>query len=256
MLTSLRDKVVLVTGSARRVGRAIALAFAREGAHLVIHHSNSAEAAAQTVREIEALGVRALAVQGDHRDPAQIARNFGEAHAHFGRLDVLVNSAGAFPLEDFLEIDAAAWQQVVDLNLSAPFFCTQHAARLMQVHDGGVIINIGDNSGRRPWKARPHHSITKAAVVMLTEVSALALAEHRIRVNCVVPGPVLRAEKISEERWERVIGGALPLGRPGDPDDVARACVFLASNDFITGAVLGVDGGEFLQDRQELASEQ
>ena len=250
MLTELKEKVVFVTGSARRVGKMIALEFARQSANLIIHHSNSDDAAAETAEDIRALGVDALIVKGDHSQLADIQRNFDELMDHYGRLDVLVNSAGLFPMEDLLDITPEEWQRVLDVNLSAPFYCSQFAGRIMR--DGeiaGSIINIGDTSAMRPWKARPHHSITKAGVVMLTEVSALALADHNIRVNCIVPGPVLRAENISEERWNTVVAGNLPLQRSGEPEDVARAAVFLATNDFITGATLRVDGGETLRDR-------
>lgn len=248
MEQTLTAKVVFVTGSARRVGRSIALEFARQGANLVIHHSNSEQAAAQTAEEIRALGVKALVVKGDHSDYSDIARNFEAVQDYYGRLDVLVNSAGVFPKKDFLDIPPEEWQETVNVNLSAPFYCTQLAGRMMQ-DKGGVIINIGDNAGSRPWKERPHHSITKSGVLMLTQVAALSLAQYQIRVNCIVPGPILKPDGMDASYWQTVVTDKLPMKRDGDPDDVARAAVFLASNDFITGAILRVDGGEFLHDR-------
>ncbi len=246
MLDSLRGKVVFVTGSARRVGRGIALGFAREGAHLVIHHSASPDDAEQTAADARALGVDALIVQGDYADEAQIARSFALVQAHYGRLDVLVNSASNFKQTPLLDIPAEEWDSVIDINLRAPFLCTQHAGRMMRgAGIAGSIINIADTSGLRPWAARPHHSVSKAGLIMLTQVTAAALAEDGIRANCLVLGPVLPSTGQSEASWRDTVA-RLPLQRSGDPDDVARAAVFLAANDYITGSVLRVDGGEWL----------
>ena len=250
MLLDLQDKVVCVTGAARRVGRAIVLEFARQGAHVVVHHNNSDDAALNAAREARALGVDVLIVKANQADPDDVARMFDTIAARYGRLDVLVNSAANFKHRPLIEIDYAEWQSVIGVNLTGPFLCTQHAARLMIAGGrGGAIINISDNSGLRPWPSRPHHSIAKAGVVMLTQVSALALADHNIRVNCVVPGPVLAPAGEPEDVVGRIARG-LPLRRIGTPDDIARACVFLATNDFATGTVLSVDGGEGLARRE------
>ncbi len=246
MQTSLKDAVVLVTGSARRVGRAIALEFARQGANLVIHHSNSADDASSAAQEAQALGVDAIIVQADQSKPSEVERMFAAIQAHYGRLDVLVNSAASFKKANFLEIGFEEWQSVIGTNLSGVFLCTQHAAKLMlKGARGGSIINLSDNSGLKPWVARPHHSIAKAGVIQLTQVAALALATHNIRVNCVVPGPVLRPAGEPEGTLDGIARG-LPLGRIGTPEDIARACVFLSSNDFATGTIMRVDGGEGL----------
>jgi NAD(P)-dependent dehydrogenase (short-subunit alcohol dehydrogenase family) len=212
----------------------------------VIHHSSSdadAESAAQEARE---LGVEVLIVKANQADLDQVARMFETIRSRYGRLDVMVNSAAGFTRTPLLEISYDEWQSVLDVNLSGPFLCTQHAARLMiEGGRGGAIINISDNSGLKPWKARPAHSVSKAGVIMLTQVSALNLAEHNIRVNCVVPGPVLRPAGEPDEVLEEIARG-LPLGRIGQPPDIARACVFLATNDFATGSILRIDGGEGL----------
>lgn len=251
MLQSLKGKVVLVTGSARRVGRGIALGFAREGANLVIHHSNSDEDAEQTAAAVRAVGVDALIVKGDHADYAAVAANFELAMQRYGRIDVLVNSASIFKQTDLLDIPPDEWDAVMDINLRAPFWCTQHAGRIMrEAGIRGSIINIADTSGLRPWAGRPHHSISKAGLIMLTEVTAAALAPHQIRANCLVLGPVLPTTGQSEASWRKT-EARLPLKRSGDPDDVARAAVFLATNDYITGAVMRVDGGEWLTDASE-----
>lgn len=246
MERSLKEQVVLVTGSARRVGKAILLAFAREGAHVVIHHSQSDEAAQATAHEAQALGVKTLIVKGDHRHHEAISANFEQIRQTFGRVDVLVNSASIFPSGNLLDISPEDWETTLGINLSAPFWCLQQAARIMrEAHIQGSIINIGDNGGLRPWDKRPHHGISKAGVIMLTQVAAKALGEYGIRVNCVVPGPVLPAPDMSADFWDGIVA-QLPLARSGEPDDVARAAVFLAKNDFISGAILRVDGGEYL----------
>ncbi|NJL34336.1 MAG: SDR family oxidoreductase [Chloroflexaceae bacterium] len=158
----------------------------------------------------------------------------------------MVNSAANFLRTPLLEIGFDEWQEVLGVNLTGPFLCTQHAARLMIAGgQGGVILNISDNSGLNPWASRPHHSIAKAGVLMLTQVAALALAPHNIRVNCVVPGPVLVPAGAAPDVLD-AIAAALPLKRIGEPTDVARALVFLATNDFATGSILRIDGGEGL----------
>ena len=246
MQTDLKGKVVCVTGAARRVGRAIALEFARQGTHLVIHHSSSDADAASAAWEAQALGVEALIVKANVADPSEVARMFETIRSRYGRLDVMVNSAASFTRTPLLDVGYDEWQAVLGVNLSGPFLCTQHAARLMIAGGrGGAIVNISDNSGLSPWAARPAHSVSKAGVIMLTQVSALSLAEHNVRVNCVVPGPVLRPAGEPEEVLDAIARG-LPLGHIGEPNDIARACVFLASNDFATGAILRVDGGEGL----------
>jgi 3-oxoacyl-[acyl-carrier protein] reductase len=250
MQLDLKGKVVCVTGSARRVGRAIALEFARQGANLVIHHNSSPEEAASAAQEARALGVEVLVVSANQSDPQAVAGMFQTIREHFGRLDVMVNSAASFNHTALLDVTFQEWQNVLGINLSGPFLCTQQAARLMsEGGQGGAIINISDNSGLNAWKARPAHSISKAGVIMLTQVSALALAEYNIRVNCVVPGPVLRPAGEPEGVLDSIAAG-LPLKRIGEPQDIARACVFLATNDYATGTIMRVDGGEGLAGRE------
>ncbi len=243
----LDGKIVFVTGSARRVGRQIALTFAEQGANLVIHHASSssvddAESAAEAVRK---LGREAFIISGNQGDSKDVAKMFAAVKDRYGRLDVMVNSAAIFKRNNLLDISEAEWDQVMNINLKGPFMLTQNAARLMRENAGGVIVNISDNSGLNGWPSRPHHSISKAGVIMLTQVAALSLAEYGIRVNCVVPGPVLVPADAEESVLDE-IAEALPIGHIGDPRNIAQACVFFAQNDFATGSVLRVDGGEGL----------
>ncbi|HML24803.1 MAG TPA: SDR family oxidoreductase [Aggregatilinea sp.] len=247
----LNGKVALVTGAAHRVGKAIALALAQDGAHVVVHYGGSANAAQATAREIAALGVEALPVQADLSDPDAIARLFETVERRFGRLDVLVNSASNFmkqPLEDVALDD---WQITMAINLQAPFLSTQRAAALMRAverapEETALIVNIADLAGLYPWRSFVQHGVSKAGLVHLTKVSARELAPS-IRVNAIAPGPVLPPAYMDPdgEAWQRVYA-AVPLQRPGKPEHVAQTVVFLAHNDFITGAVIPVDGGESL----------
>jgi pteridine reductase len=242
MQVDLRGKVALVTGSAHRVGKAIALGLAREGAAQVIHFGGSAEKAAATVAEVRALGVDAIRCQADLSAPDQIAGLFAAIESHFGRLDILVNSASVFQRADLATLSLADWNATLAINLTAPFLCTQHAVALMRRHGGGAIVNISDNSGLRAAPNYPHHSVSKAGLVTLTQVSALALAPD-IRVNAVVPGLVMQPPDYSDAQWAKLATKS-PLQRAGNAEDVARAVVYLAREDYITGTVITVDGGE------------
>jgi NAD(P)-dependent dehydrogenase (short-subunit alcohol dehydrogenase family) len=241
----LKGKIALVTGSARRVGKAIALELARQGMHQVVHHKASDQEADETAAEIRALGVEAIVVKADQSQPADVQHLFDAIRAHYRRLDLLVNSASIFNRGDILDITYEEWQNALGVNLTGPFLCSQQAARLMREGgSGGAIINILDLSALHPWKAYPHHSVSKAGLKMLTEVLARSLGPD-IRVNAIAPGPILRDESNTAERWAE-IGKRLPLDHTGDPQDVAQAVVFLATQPFITGATLRVDGGEYL----------
>jgi pteridine reductase len=240
----LTSKVALVTGAGRRVGRAIALGLAGYGASIVVHYRSSEAEARQTVADIRALGVRAESFRADLGQPEDIAALFEGVMRSFGRIDVLVNSASTFHAGDVLDVTVEDWDRVMNVNLRAPFLCSQHAARLMLDRGGGVIVNIADIAGQVPWVRFPHHSVSKAGVIMLTKVLAKSLGPE-VRVNAVVPGPVLKPDEMSDARWER-LGAALPLRRTGDPGNVVQAILALIENDFMTGAVLNVDGGDSL----------
>ena len=240
----LHGKVALVTGAARRVGKVIALALAERGMHVIVHHYRSKFEATQTAWEIKQQGVGAVPLRADLADPQAIAAMFDRVRLYTGRLDVLVNSASTFQRGDVLGRCVEDWDHVMAVNLRAPFVCSQHAARLMLEGGGGVIINIADVAGRTPWINYPDHSVANAGLLMLTRVLAKALAP-RIRVNAVVPGPVLKPDHMAPERW-LALAAALPLLRTGRPENVARTVLALIDNDFVTGAAWDVDGGDSL----------
>ncbi len=246
---NLTGKIALVTGGAHRVGKAIALALAEQGVHVVVHYGSSSDAAQGTVQQIEALGVRALSIRADLRDPDQITALFETVSETFGRLDVLVNSAANFVKKPFDEMTLDDWQAVMQTNLRAPFFCTQYAARLMMrtsrpEGESALIVNISDLGGVYPWRGFSAHGISKAGIIHLTKVAALELGPA-VRVNAVVPGAVLPPSDMDPARWA-AMGDQVPLKRTGDPGYIGQTVVYLAQNDYITGAVIPVDGGEHL----------
>jgi pteridine reductase len=247
MRVNLTDKVALVTGSAHRVGRAIALELARAGVHILVHYNASSEETVKaTLREIKSLGVESYAVQANISTREGVSAAFDALRSHFGRLDILVNSASNFQRRSLMEVTLEEWNETIAINLTAPFLCTQEAVKLMRQNtpSGGCIINICDNSAIQPWVDYPHHGVSKAGLWSLTQVSAASLGPD-IRVNAIIPGAVLKPPDFSEETWIRLSSRA-PIGRPGTAEDVGRAVVYLASEDFLTGTLLHVDGGERL----------
>ncbi|MGB7763073.1 MAG: SDR family oxidoreductase [Bryobacteraceae bacterium] len=232
----LRDKVVLVTGAAKRIGRAIALRLAGEGARVVIHYNGSEAEACQTAAECGG----APFVKANLESVAEIERLFAETAGLYGRLDGLVNNAARFTRFDPLEISEADWDFIHSVNLKAVFFCCQAAARIMQQTGGGRIVNVSSLGGIRPWAAHAHYCASKAGVIMLTRALAKAWAP-RITVNTVAPG-VIPFDDI-DERGLRMIA-ATPAGRGGTPDEVASAVAyFLRASRFVTGQLLAIDGG-------------
>lgn len=197
------------------------------------------------------MGRRACAIQADLADARQIERLLADAQREFESLDILVNSAATFKTAEFNEISLDEWEAVMAVNLTAPFLLTRHAAPLLaaaaEARQGtSAVINVSDLSGIFPWRGYAHHGASKAGLLQLTRSAALELAPG-VRVNAVVPGPILPPPGVSEasEEWFSA-GRRVPLGRPGDPQDVGDAVAFLAANEFITGDVLFVDGGEHL----------
>ena len=244
MHIDMTDQVAIVTGSAHRVGRAIALELARAGVHILVHYFHSPEETVKdTLHDIKSHGVDAFPLQADIGTPEGVAAIFDAAREHFGRLDILVNSASNFQKRKLLDVSLDEWNETTSTNLTAPFLCTQHAIRMMRekTPSGGVIVNIGDRGALDPWPDYAHHGISKAGLLALTKVTAAGYGPD-IRANMVIPGLVLRASQIEEARWQAA-AAKMPLGRSGSAEDVARAVVYLASEDFLSGVVLHVDGG-------------
>lgn len=241
----LEDKVVWITGAARRLGRAMALAVAERGADVVVHFRSSGEEAADVCAQIEALGRRALAVQADLTNVSQIRELGQQIQAHFGRLDVFVNNASTFERTPLAEIDEAAWDANLDVNLKGPAFCALEAARLMQLDGesaGGKIINMADSAAMRPYPNFLPYMIAKGGIITLTRALAVELAPA-ISVNAIAPGPVLLPESASEEEIARAVA-RVPLGRVGTPEDIVATLLWLLEGtDYTTGQIICIDGG-------------
>jgi pteridine reductase len=240
----LDGRVALVTGAARRVGRAIALALAGRGARLAVHYHGSESEAASVVSEAGRLGVEAWPIRADLRDAAAAEQLVHDVAAHFGALDVLVNSAAVMLRTPVHEVTVEQWDDMFALNLRAPFFCARAAAQVMGIR-GGVIVNIADLAGLETWPAYIPHGITKAGVIHMTRALARALAPA-VRVNAIAPGAVLLPEGWSAEAAAH-LQKTTPLERLGSPDDVAQAVLYLIAADYVTGDTILVDGGRHVR---------
>ncbi|HLA88883.1 MAG TPA: SDR family oxidoreductase [Gemmatimonadaceae bacterium] len=237
---ALDGRVALVTGAGRRLGRAIAVALAADGARVAVHYHVSADGARETLATIERVGGRAAAYRADLRDPGASERLVADVAKDGARLDLLVNSAASFVRTPLGTVTPAEWDEIFALNLRAPFFLSLAAARAMG-DSGGAIVNLSDHMGFESWPAFAPHGISKAAVSAMTRTLASALAP-KVRVNAVAPGAVLPPEDWPEEERRR-FAERTPLGRVGTPDDVAHAVLFLATAEYVTGVTLFVDGG-------------
>jgi pteridine reductase len=239
-----QSKVALITGAAKRLGKTIALTLAEKEYHLVVHFHQSKDAAQETAREIIARGREVLTVYGDITKEKDVEKMVEQTLEHFGRIDVLVNNAAIFFRTPFDTLDEKTWDQFMDINLKGTFLCAHKIGLAMREHGGGKIINLADVAGLHPWVDYLPYSVSKAGVIVLTQGLAKALAPT-VQVNAIVPGPVLFQENAPEEERQREINRTL-LKRAGTPEDIARTVVFLVGSDFITGAVLPVDGGRIL----------
>jgi NAD(P)-dependent dehydrogenase (short-subunit alcohol dehydrogenase family) len=246
-LLDLRGQVALVTGAGRGLGRGIATRLAAAGARVVVHYRGHPDEAKEAVRDITRAGGEAVAKGADLTQETDVAELVSETTKVFGRLDLVVNNAGVYPMAPVVDMRVGDWDAVMADNLRSAFLCLQAGARQMiaQGH-GGAIVNVTSIESVAPLPAHAHYGTSKAGLEALTRASAQELGLHGIRVNAVAPGLIWRegieaAWPDGVERWKR----ASPLGRLGQPDDVADACLFLAgkASRWITGTTLVVDGG-------------
>src|SRR5215469_13342305 len=235
-LGELEERVILVTGAAKRIGRAIAQRLAREGARVAIHYHGSEQEARATAAECG----QAPLFRANLERVAEIEGMFAAVERSCGRIDGLVNNAARFARIDPLEITEADWDSIHAVNLKATFFCCQQAARKMLASGGGRIVNLSSLGGLRPWAHHAHYCASKAGVMMLTRALAKALAP-KVTVNSVAPGVIPFGEP--DDRIRRLIAKT-PVGRAGTGEEIADAVIFfLTTSDFVTGQVLAVDGG-------------
>lgn len=246
----LTDKVALVTGAQQGIGQAIALAYGRAGAHVVLNYLDDQGAADTIAAAIRALGRQVVLVAGDVSQAADV-RRMVEAGAALGGIDILVNNAGIFPRVDFLTMTEAQWDAVLNVNLKGTFFCTQAVAQTMVARGtGGAVVNLTSSAAFRSSPRGVHYVSSKAGMVGFTRAAALELAPHRIRVNAIAPGTTDTAQPrygMSEDELQAA-SRQVPLGRMAQPDDVAEVAVFLASAAarHITGQTIHVNGGQYV----------
>lgn len=239
-------KTILVTGSGGGIGSSIAAVFSMAGASVAAHYNHSKDKAQKLVNKLSSKGKHAAAFQADLSNKDEVNHLVSQVVTRFGRLDVLVNNAGIFPSSVLLEMDPDDWEKIISTNLHSVFLCTQAAGKQMASQGSGVIINISSIEANQPASGHAHYSTSKAGVEMLTRASANELGPLGIRVNAVAPGLIYRDGL--EETWPEGVASyqeAAPLGTLGQPEDVANACLFLASPaaKWITGTCLAVDGG-------------
>ncbi|MEE9148632.1 MAG: 3-oxoacyl-ACP reductase family protein [Candidatus Tectomicrobia bacterium] len=246
----LTGKIALVTGAQQGIGRAIALAYGREGADVVVNYLDDAAAAEDIVTHIRQCGPRAIAVAGSVAQDDDIHRMV-EAGEELGGLTILVNNAGIFPRVPFLEMTAAQWDEVLGVNLKGSFLCTQAVTRHMVTRgQSGAVINLASSAAFRSSPRGVHYVSSKAGIIGLTRATALELAPHHIRVNAIAPGTTDTAQPrygMSEEELQEA-GRQVPLGRMATPEDIADMAVFLASDEsrHVTAQTLHVNGGQYL----------
>lgn len=234
-----------MTGGARRIGRAIALALAAKGMNVVVNYNRSRREAQETVMEARALGANAIAIKADVTREGDVERLFRKTLHAFGRVDALINNAALFERAYITSMPLASWERMIRTNLTGVFLCSREAARAMLAQrDGGKIVNIADWTPEQPIKGYAHYSASKAGVVALTRALALELAP-KITVNCVAPGAILLPKHYGPTYVSTMLK-SIPLKRFGTPDEVAHAVIFLLENDYATGSVLTIDGGRSL----------
>ena|SRR5579859_4664382 len=235
----LQGQAAVVTGAAKRIGRALALSLAEAGADVAITYLESEAEARQTVADLESHGIKAVALRMDVRDPEEVRKGIETAARRFGRLDILVNNAGRYETAALESITVEQWDAMFDTNTRGPFLASQAAYPYLK-SARGRIINIGSLGGLHPWPTHGHYCTSKAALHMLTRTMSRAFAPE-ISVNCVAPGMIVNGEVGPEyEQFAR----RTPMQRNGTAQDVAAAVLFFATGPhFITGQILSVDGG-------------
>jgi 3-oxoacyl-[acyl-carrier protein] reductase len=247
----LKDKVCFITGASRGIGRGIALAFAKEGAKVVIGYHSNDELAKVVKNELDTLsGTENLTLKIDVSDIGSINNAFNEVIKSYNKLDVLVNNAGYLKQQELASITEEDWDRSIDVNLKGTFFCTKNAFQIMQKQTKGTVINMTSVGGQIGGTKAPHYSAAKAGVISLTKSFARLGAINKIRVNAIAPGYVNTDmyKYILTKRTEEEILAEIPLGRVAEIADISKVAVFLASSDssYITGQVLNVNGGVYV----------
>jgi NAD(P)-dependent dehydrogenase (short-subunit alcohol dehydrogenase family) len=240
---TLNDKVALITGSSRGIGKAIALDLAAAGAHVIVHGPETSDELDASFEQVRALSPDSTKVGAELSDSHAIAAMFATIKTRFGRLDILVNNAATQNPSPFLDMKEEDWDRVLAVNLKAPFLCAQHAGRMMRDHDGGKIINISSVHAYDVRRHYVHYNCAKGGLETLTKSMALELAPYNIQVNSLVAGAIA-TDLTPTDRCDKFLT-AIPAGRIGTTEEIARMARFLSSEacDYLTGTSITVDGG-------------
>jgi L-rhamnose 1-dehydrogenase len=247
-----KDKVVLVTGGSRGIGRAICLRLADEGAKIAVNYSGSPGQAEEVVEAIRAGGGEAITIKADVGKKAEIENMFEQVVRYFGRIDGLVNNAGICDFSEVLDITEELWDRTMDVNLKGTFLCSQLAAKQMvRQGSGGSIVSISSINHYAGGKLQAHYGVTKSGQVNLMKSFALGLAPHRIRCNSVLPGTIatdINKEYLAIQDNNDYLVSRIPAGRIGEPIDIAHPVVYLISDEsqYVNGTELLIDGGSLV----------
>jgi len=247
-MSRLNGKTALVTGASRGIGRAIAIALAREGANVAVNYQNNEAKAQEVVAEIAKLGGTAMLIQADIANASEARSMVKKVIDQWGQLDILVNNAGITRDKSLRKLDDESWVKVIQTNLNGCFYCTSAAIPSMIEHGFGRIVNISSMNGQIGAFGQANYSASKGGVIALTKTAALELAKSNITVNTVSPG-FTETDMFAEipEKVQDQIKQRIPMGRFGKPDEIASAVVFLASDgDYITGQQINVNGGAYM----------
>jgi len=244
----LEGRAAVVTGGGRGIGRAICLAYAKEGADVIVNYATKDQAAQEVVEMVGKLGRKAVAVKGNVAVKADSEKIINACVDHFGKIDILVNNAGVSKPNMLYKMTEEQWDEVIDIQLKGPFLCTQAASKYMMERKYGKIINVTSSAGLWGTKGQINYSSAKGGIVALTKSAARELASHGITVNVVQPGYVSTemTEKIrTDPKLKEIYTGRILLSRFAEPEEVAQTFVFLASDEanYITGQLICVDGG-------------
>jgi glucose 1-dehydrogenase len=244
----LEGKIALVTGASSGIGQATAVRLGREGAAVGVNYRSNEDGAREAVREIEAAGGKAVAIQGDISREDDVKRMVRETIEAFGDLDILVNNAGLQTESPFLELSLEDWQKVISVDLTGTFLVSREAIAHMVESSGGALVNMSSVHQRIPWPNFAHYATAKGGMKLLTETLALEFASRGVRVNAVAPGAIetpINAEKFEDPEQRKEVEALIPWDRVGQPEEIAACVAFLASDEasYVTGHTLFVDGG-------------
>jgi 3-oxoacyl-[acyl-carrier protein] reductase len=243
----LKDKFALITGASRGIGKAIALELSKKGTAVAVNYAAKADAADAVVNEILQSKKRAIKVRADVSKPQEVEAMFQTVLNHFGRIDILVNNAGTVGEPSLLKISEADWDRVLDVNLKGVFNCCRRVIPLFLEQGGGKIVNFSSVAGKMGGVSGVHYAASKAGVIGLTMALSTEFAKKNIYVNAIAPGPI-RTEMFESfaPATQEFMANLTHVGRVGEPREIAHAVIFLLENDFVTGEILNMSAGRYM----------